>query len=336
MRTFALLLISLVPLALADNDAGSGGDAPNSRGDAIPANASFFGGHLDPSAGDTADWYVVHVPAGKGIHLEAGSVLNGNDWGGVSLVVLTPIGDQVADLWFGNWVSQTDFVAPEDTLLVGVTVQTYWTSDYTADYNISFTPFELPSVGVQIGEVHDVPLQIEGGATPAGLHRAIPVTLVNSGLGEGVTHLHVAIQHPTEGSERVLFDGYVDMLPGATWSQDVLWDSTGEAGDVRIVASAQTPFDTNPRDDSAERGSFVLVGGTGQGVDAFDATLFQPPILGVGPSAGVSYHDGPTAYAGVGLLLAGAGISVSPLQQGQQVCAGANAVGEGVGTCLGP
>lgn len=65
--SLVILALLTTPTAAADNDAGTGGDAPNSRSLALPVTTGTLAGRV---ADNDVDWYRIAVPSGMGLLVE--------------------------------------------------------------------------------------------------------------------------------------------------------------------------------------------------------------------------------------------------------------------------
>lgn len=268
----AVLLVTstalVLPGAVAQDDAGSGADAPDSCDQARDVALGSFSGTLNESDDDHEDWYRVEVPDDKMLVVEVTP-----DDGDTFLYVDTR--DDACD-WTDD---EEDFDYPGVTVAadtqgsdaIRFVVETF--SDGAVDYTVETALYDVPDPTITDIEVEKEPVRTDVAAAPTGTQRTVHVTVENAASGDfpdGFTEfLGVEVEHDN-GEERDL--GYEGFDPFETEAQTLSfeWDGNGEAGDVTVEADFWFDVDQNEANNQESESSYVLVGGIGVGVDTLN------------------------------------------------------------------
>ncbi|GEM_PF-6410804 len=230
----ALLAIPLASAADQD-DAGSGGDAPNDGFPPMPLSVGTYQGALDVSSGDREDWYslafgqpsILHLTSSvaSGDFLSIAVILDGN------LLYRGPVqGGDVALTLPGP--SPVSWVLYDD-----------WSSNPTS---YAFTVSLEPATDLQ---VTNLTVETGAGALPAFQPRVVGFDVANLGPASADGAAVTLVEEATQGSQ-TLFSGQIDLAPGATAHVSVPWSRLGAVGEVRLVARVQHRLDVVPGDDA--------------------------------------------------------------------------------------
>lgn len=299
LTTFILLLGSAAGAAAeaAQDDAGSGGDAPDSHEAAIDVALTSFTGTLDPLDNDRADWYRFIVPPGKGLRVTMQPATADFD-----LLVRDDQGSVIGGGWRSGNATEVTTVAPSTgAARIGVVP---WSG--SGGYSVSLEIVELPNLAVRSVAVSPVPVETDMGPLFTGTQRIVRVVVENH--GEAATLARVDVWSHQQDSQRAIGGQYLELAPGAVIELTFDWDATGQLGDADVTAYVYGMLpDLDWSDNSASTSSYAVVGGSGFGVDLLNNYFYAPvsPVH-VGAATSWSYqHHG--AYAGGYALVAGAG-----------------------------
>lgn len=303
----SLILTTLAPLAAAQNDGGSGADAPSSRSAALPFPDSHLQGFLDDSNGDSADWYLMTgLPAGKGLSVD----LNTNGVDNVIIYLLDEDGNpfirnngqlisgyRIDNFWGGPARYHFDIIPSVGVFYLGV-VTDFWSNQGTYDFN--FATVDLADLAVNAITVDAVTVQSDAGPLPISLVRKVSVTVENHGAAAAPSTIDVWVTPVADprGARRHVGTATVNIGVGETKQFTFEWQTTGEIGDMDVHARASTYWESTLADNEAALRQFVIVGSTGLGVD-----LLNHNVKAAGASAGTSFGRG--TGAGVTLPVGG-------------------------------
>lgn len=261
---------TVFPGAAAQDDAGTGTDAPDSCDQAQDVTrGTSFEGTLNASDGaeEDRDWYRVEVPDDKMLVVRV-EVLNRG------YVDIDPMDDgcEWTSYTYGDESdAQLLAINPEGSPAVRFSLETF--EEDAVDYRVETEAHDLPDPAITSLKVEEEPVRTAVASAPTGTQRTVHVTLENqiagsypSGFDEYVS---VRIHHDS-GEDRFL--GYRQFDPFSTEPQTLSfdWDGTGEVGDVTVEAEFWSGIDVDEDDQRRTTGSFVLVGGTGVGVDTLN------------------------------------------------------------------
>lgn len=237
--TVSVLLLAAIPAGLASsqNDAGSGGDAPDTWNSQVALSAGTYAGALDLPHGDVADWYAgfSDYPAyhpSVHVHLEGASVRLK-----ASGVPLNAPADADIPTAFPFAVEPTAD-APNATLAYSLTLSFPPTPDVRiAAMSVTVTPGStIP--GLSSTSTLHVVLENVGDA-------AWHSTFQATANGNGVTGLF--------GSQAIVRDN-LSIPAGGSVTRDYAWDSAGDVGNVTVYGDAYfiQQGDLDSRDNHAQ------------------------------------------------------------------------------------
>lgn len=262
---------TVLPGAAAQDDAGTGADAPDSCAQAqdVTRGTSFQGTLDDPDGAEADhDWYRVEVPDGKMIVIRA-----------------EPLGNKYVDIdarddscsWVSEEYGYEDGVQmlaanPESSSFVRFQIETFY--EDPVDYRIETEAFDVPDPMITEVEIEEEPIRTAVASTPTGTQRTVHVTVKNDVAGNfppafDEEYLDVEVHHDN-GERRELGYAQFDPFRQEPTTLSFEWDGTGELGDVTVEAEFWNGVDQNRENNRETKGSYVLVGGTGYGVDTLN------------------------------------------------------------------
>lgn len=267
MRAFPLLvaLALLVSAAPALADPPSGGDAPDKRLMAASLAPGTYTGRIG-EGNDTADWYNVTHPAGKGVR----ATLSIETWGHHQLVVGPDARVAWADSPNGTMGTASGTAAGPGYVHVGVAA---WPSWYLVPANYTLTVEHVDLADLAITDVRVVNASLGVGDHPSPTKRRIEVDVVNLGSAEDAGSVVVTANTPTDGRRTEVGNARLLLAPGEARTVAFDWDATGTVGHVRLRAQAAARIDANASNGDVTRGHFVLV------TSHVGVTAFPPPPL---------------------------------------------------------
>lgn len=274
-----LLVLALVtavvpaPTAVAQDDAGSGGDAPDYCQDAQTVTlGSQLQGTVDYTGDgdDLGDWYRVEVPEGKLL------VVRFTPEDPDKTIFPEVKSDTCSDVGsLREWDGSTELFAVEtaghDAFRIGVET-TYGTR---LDYTVETALYDVPDPAVTDVQVEKERLGSAGAESPHHPERTVHVTVENVAEGsfppgfDRSAGLGVEVHHEN-GDDRDL--GYTTFDPWQTQELDIWvgWNTVGEAGNVTVEATFEWEVDADQGNNRGTEASTVLVDGLGTGVDVLN------------------------------------------------------------------
>jgi len=305
----SLFLVNLLPLAAAQDDAGTGADAPDNRANALSFNGTDLTGTLDDPNGDSADWYLMTgLPAHQGLSVD----LQTTGLWGIAITLLDQNGnpflhDQNGQLISGYYTDNFggaparyhfDIIPSPGAFYLGIT-RNFWSNQGTYEFN--FTTVALADLAVDSITITPVTIQSDLGPLPASVERIVNVTVENHGAADAPSVVDVWVNPANDPSGSRRHVGTISLTIPAGQSRTVLleWQTTGELGDMDVHAHASTHWEANLGDNELVTRQFVLVGQLGQGVDLLNHNVDADGVA----SAGTSYGRG--TGAGITLPLLG-------------------------------
>lgn len=242
--------------APAQNDAGSGQDAGQQQATALAIQPGRIQGRVMASAGDVGDWYSLAAPAGTivDVHSAQGAFVDVYDADGRHLESIAYYDSAYSPRAYG-------VVAGDAPLFLHVD----WAESYSFVVEVS-QPADLVVEGL---EVRDVELGTDAGPAGVSYAREVLVTLSNAGDGPS-RKASLVVRSTHEGAattDRVLGERAIDLAPGEQVVVAIRWDSTGQAGDVTLVARVANEFDAVLDNNAAEARAFVLATGLPTSLD---------------------------------------------------------------------
>lgn len=278
---YGVLLVALAfPIAAAQDDAGTGGDAPNDGYAAAQLVPGHYHGSLNASEGDTRDWYSVVVPAGKVLHMNFHRAV------GYSYPAAYSSTGQGLGYWNWNYATSSeyiDLVPPTSTIYLEAS-----TYDSAAEYDIDISFTDAADLALTTLVVHDPAAPGDDGSFDVAVTNVGPIT----------APVRITITGDQGDATRVIADRSVGSLaPGESKSYVIGWDTTGEIGGVTIKAIVSTTFDSDASNDQASATTHVIVDSS-TGVDALNWQVPNGglPVLGRPVWAGSFYGEGPYGH----------------------------------------
>lgn len=273
MRLLALLLCALllgIPAAAlapaAQDDNGTGADAPEAWTSAVDVPLAAIAGTLDPAAGDREDWYRVAVPAGKVLVWTYHS-----DIPDAYVYVLDDAGGRLSAYHMWNFFGGNGTWDPKRIVLPGPHVR-IGVAEHTGGgtYWIELEAFDLADVSVD-------QLTVRRGETPAGeivrptLQQVVQVDVSNLGAHPTRAYVEARVHAAATGASRHLGTVALDLAPGQKAAATFRWSGAGQAGEMRVEATATSSWTESRTDNNAlSTAAHVLVNRTGFGVDALN------------------------------------------------------------------
>lgn len=256
-----VLFLTPTALAVAQDDGGTGGDAPSDPFAAPTVPVGPIDGQLVPEEGDQEDWYRVEADPSKGIRVTLTS-----DTGGLALEIMHENG------WFldsacctggpGAGIDLFTSGAPAYRILVQACCE-------GGPYHLDMELVDLADLAIEDVTIHHRPVSIDTGPTPLSTQRTVDVTVRNIGNGNALmASVGASVRHDlTSGQRSIGGDELPDLGPGEAAALSFDWDATGEVGDVTVVVDVFTPLDASFENNHAEVRDSVLVGGIGTSAD---------------------------------------------------------------------
>ena len=250
--SFTLSFVNAPP----QNDAGSGQDAGQQQATALAIQPGRIQGRVVASAGDVGDWYSVMAPAGTivDVHSAQGAFVDVYDADGRHLESVAYYDSSYSPRAYGVLAGDAPIFLHVD-----------WAEAYSFVVEVS----QRADLVVEAVEVRDVELGTDAGPAGVSYAREVLVTLAN--LGEGPSRkASLVVRSTHEGAattDRVLGERAIDLAPGERVVVAVPWDSTGQAGDVTLVAGVANEFEAAPADNAAQARAFVLATGLPTSLD---------------------------------------------------------------------
>ena len=255
MRVTARSLAAHVQLNLSTiqasvhDDAGTGSDAPNTRGHARAISTQSISGKLAPGAGDRFDWYSSSVPA---------------DW----IVDLGP-----SDLFVTAFDAQGNQLAvvgdsPGDPATVAFVVGTppmlLRAFDHVTNfYDFSWSTSPRSDLRIEAIEIRDVPVVSNGDVTVSRF-KDVLVTLTNQGPGSSRdAHLRVVSTAGNDSYPRLVDDQAISLAANDNHTFTARWDTAGQFGNVRLDIEVTNSFDIALGDNSATTTTQVIAAADG-------------------------------------------------------------------------
>lgn len=296
------ILLFLLPLsaaqAPAQNDAGSGGDAPDTWDAAMPVAPGTHVGFLDDVNGDRADWYSIHVPQGMALEWRVGLSndayvyiydANGNRLYGYNFWV-----------WFGYGYSQTyTFLPPTSTIHIGILED--WGD---VNYDLALSVIDLPALSVDAIVLEPQGLEVDGvGSLGMTVTQIAHVTVTNSGNATATGTLDLLVHHQGGSRDRHADSERITLAAGETRTYELTWSAVGEVGDVEVEAVVDADqLEADLSDNRASARAHVLVRNAGFSVDAFNNGVVAGGVAGAWTYFG---HGGTGACAMVAQAIVG-------------------------------
>ena len=272
----------------------------------MPVSGTSFEGRLDDAAGDSADWYLLTLPAGKG--LEVSMTVTA----GIRSVLLylldengapfhrAPDGTLVAgyriENWGGGGVLRFDLVQHPGRFHVGV-VRDFFSNEGT--YGFRFVPVDLADLALDALTVTPMQVDTDAGPLPLSLARAVTVVVRNHGAAAATAKVEAWTTSPNDPTtpRRYLGSVSVPLAPGESRTVTLTWSTLGQVGEADVHARASTRWESSLDDNRLSVRSSVLAGSTGMGVDLLNnhADAFVA-------SAGTSFGSGAGAAAALPFL----------------------------------
>lgn len=291
----SLTLVSLAPVAAAQNDGGAGADAPAQRANALPVAGTSFSGELRSSQGDEADWYyLTGIPAGMGAEVTITVA-------GIRDVIIylydangAPFqrnadGALISGYNFEPWGSAGsgtfDIVGTPGPFYVGV-VEDFFSNEGTYEFSFELRP--LVDVAVEGLAAEPVEIESDAGTIPASVVRLVDVTVRGGGATADV--LVDVWATPVGGAttaRRHVGAQTVRVAPGEVRVLTFEWSTVGQAGDFDLRARASTFWEAALENNEAVLRQRILVGSVGLGVDALNHR-----VAAQGASVGTSWGRG--------------------------------------------
>ncbi|GEM_PF-5654396 len=285
-----LALFLLVPSAHAEapgqDDNATGADAPDDATHAIAIPFADIAGTLDPANGDHADWYAFNVTPGKVLQWTYHTTIPRS-----YVYILDDAGRTITahDMWnwdsvFGGPANATFY--PVNTLLGNVTHVRLGIAEHDGggDYWMELALLDPADVSLDTLTVAPAAGPTDPQA-PTSLHHTILVNLSNQDQGATVARVHVTVIATATGGTRDLGTQAVGLNGGQRAVLTYDWNGLGEAGEMRIDATATSSWiETRSDNNAITTTSSVLVNHTGFGLDVLNGGAGNS-LLGVGWSS---------------------------------------------------
>lgn len=181
-------------------------------------------------------------------------------------------------VWSGEWYADAQNIVAATPVAVAEGTDTG-----RIDAVLSLRP--RPDIAITGVRVENVPLQAGDQPLPAGTGWTRNVHVGFSNVGDDVSgEVRVTAQAcpRTAGSCRTLRTFYVgDVAPGEALERTARWNGFGSIGDWRVTVVADTEDDRDWDNNAIDEDAYVLVGGTGFGVNACERIVFgfNPCVL---------------------------------------------------------
>lgn len=280
---FLLLTPLLAPFAVAassQDDAGTGGDAPNDMDSALLLEPGNYTGLVEPSS-DLQDWYSMNVPPGMAARIELSTAA-----ANTLLTLYSPDDNRGATGATGNASEPATLnVTPQDGGLVRLRVSGFftgfWRDNRTDAIPYAFTLSIIHPADFRAAVAVPAPQEpIPGVSASLDLQRSVTVTFENAGLGDAIG-IETVVAFTAPRSVRLLHFDVQPYAAGASRTLTIPWDATFQAGETQIVAillpARPADSDKDWRDNAAAARTYVLAetGGTGAGADPLNLQVPQ-------------------------------------------------------------
>lgn len=286
--------LSLV-IAPPQDDAASGQDAGQFRSTALPVQPGAIVGRVREAFGDVADWYRIDVPVG--------TILDFHSVTGSSIYLISSDGTPISRVAQNGWFDPVTY-----SLVTGGPIYVY--VDYGDPYGFVVAASKRADLRVDGVEVREIEAQTASGPTGVSYAREVVVTVSNVGEGHS-RKASLLVRSTHEGpatSYRVLGERAVDLPAGGETTVSIPWDTTGQVGDVVVVATVTNEHDADLENDVGRTDSFVLVGGS-----PVDLDLLNHEARAAGNAVRVEYGGDRIGIAGpVGFVGFSRGILTLP------------------------
>jgi hypothetical protein len=248
--------------APAQNDAGSGHDAGQRLASATPIVPGRIEGTLRRGAGDHDDWYRLDATAGT---LIDGAVHADVD-------IYSPSGDRIGAITdYDSPYTPRAFSMLSDGLPVYLRTQYSYPDDY-AFVATTTAPSDLQADAVSSRSIE---LVTEPAPTAIAYAREVSVEISNVGAGASrAAQVEVRAVHDGLTSYRVVGTRSISLAPGERVTVTMPWDTTGEVGDVTLVALVTGQFDRVAANNEAREQTSVLAAGS-----PIDADVLNHDVL---------------------------------------------------------